>query len=332
MNADFLLENSIPIILYLQSLGEGLVGIMKLFTFMGNEEFYFILFPILFWCVDSSLGLRAGLILLLSGCINSYFKWIFHLPRPFWINNDIVAHASETSFGAPSGHAQNAVAMWGLIAASIHKTWVWIAAIFLMIMIGVSRLVLGVHFLLDVITGWVIGAILLWSFLRLEPHVVRWTRGKSLKALVGFSFLASLGLILFGVFILWTQSKWTVPDLWAQNAHIANPVSEEINPLALSVVISNSALLFGVSAGYAIMDHLGGFKTQGKISQQLLKYIIGILGVLIIWMGLDIIFPEGETIIAFIFRYIRYGLAGFWITIGAPWIFIKLKLSETANK
>ncbi|MBK8780902.1 MAG: hypothetical protein IPO22_03685 [Anaerolineales bacterium] len=38
---------------------------------------------------------------------------------------------SETSFGIPSGHAQNAMSVWGIIAAYRKQTWVWVAAIFL---------------------------------------------------------------------------------------------------------------------------------------------------------------------------------------------------------
>lgn len=332
MNLDEILGNSIPFILSLQSFGEGFVVIMKLFTFLGNEEFYFILFPILFWCVDSRLGLRAGLILLLSGCVNSYFKWIFRLPRPYWSNRKVIAYTSEKSFGAPSGHSQNAVAMWGLIAASINKPWAWVASIFLIFMIGFSRMVLGVHFMLDVILGWIIGVIILWVFLRLEPIVGKWIEGKSLEVKVGLSFLSSLGLVVVGALILSALSYWEVPDLWVQNALQATHDAEPIEPLVISGVVSNAAVFFGVSAGYVIMNQMGGFNTKGKFSQQVLKYIIGIFGVLVIWMGLDVIFPDGEEILALIFRYIRYGLSGIWISLGAPWLFVRIKLSETANK
>lgn len=331
MNPGLILESSIPYILYLQSLGEGFVGIMKLFTFFGNEEFYLILFPLLFWCVDSRLGFRAGMILLLSGCVNSYFKWILRFPRPYWINNEVIAYTSETSFGAPSGHSQNAVAMWGLIAANIRKPWAWATAAFLIFMIGLSRIVLGVHFVADVIIGWIVGAIILWVFLRLEPLVNKWVADKSLGIKVGISFLGSIGLIFTAILILWSLSFWEVPLLWIQNARLASPDAELISPLALSSVISNAAVLFGVSAGYAIMNQLGGFSTHGKISQQVFKYIIGIIGVLVLWMGLDFIFPDGETIIPFIFRYTRYGLVGLWISLGAPWVFVKLKFSVSAN-
>jgi membrane-associated phospholipid phosphatase len=331
MYLDAILENCITIILYLQNLGEGLIGIMKLFTFLGNEEFYLILFPVLFWCIDSSLGFRAGLILLLSGIVNSYFKWLFHLPRPYWINEEIVAYTSETTFGAPSGHSQNAVSMWGLIAASIRKPWVWGSAIFLIFMIGLSRMVLGVHFLLDVITGWTIGAILLWAFLRIEPTVHRWVSTKSQRIKLYFSFLVSLGVIMIAVLIQWAFSYWEVPNLWIQNASSATPDAEPIDPLAISDFISNAGVLFGISAGYIIMNQQGGFNPKGKAFQQVLKYAIGITGVLAIWLGLDFIFPEGKTVLAYIFRYIRYGLAGIWISLGAPWIFVKLKLSKLAK-
>src|SRR3989337_578653 len=105
----------IQVIIYLQSLGEGLVTFMKLVTFFGNEEFYILIMPALFWCVDAGLGLRLGIILMLSNGLNFSLKLAFHGPRPPWYSPDVRAFVSETSFGAPSGHAMNAVAVWGFL-------------------------------------------------------------------------------------------------------------------------------------------------------------------------------------------------------------------------
>lgn len=326
-----LLEGSIPFILYLQGLGEGFASVMKIFTFMGNENFYLFLFPILYWWHDEKLGFRAGLILLLSGTINTYFKWIFHLPRPYWVNTDVTAGAPETSFGAPSGHAQNAVAVWGLVADGLRKPWAWPVAFLLIFMIGFSRLVLGVHFLLDVLLGWLIGAILLWSFLRLEKPIGKWMHDKSLSIKILFAFCVSLGLILLGVLIQSAFQTWELPILWVENSTLAAP-DEPINPMSLSGVITNAATIFGLSTGYILMNLMGGFKPKGKAVHQVLKYIIGMIGVLTFWMGLKYVFPEGETVVAYIFRYFRYGLVGLWISFGAPWIFVKTKLAEPAKK
>jgi membrane-associated phospholipid phosphatase len=330
MDLDAILESSIPFILFLQSWGEGFASVMKVFTFMGNEQFYLVLFPIVYWWFDDKLGFRAGIILLLSGCVNTYLKWIFHLPRPYWIDTEVVAGAPETSFGAPSGHAQNAVAIWGLIAVTLKRPWAWALAFFLMFMIGFSRMVLGVHFLLDVILGWLFGVIVLWRFLKLENPIGKWAKTKSLGVKIGFAFAVSIGLIIFGVLLNSAFATWELPMQWVENAALAAP-DDPIKPLALSGVISNAAALFGLGAGFVIMNSLGGFKTKGSAVQHILKYIIGIAGVLAIWMGLDFIFPEGETMIAFIFRYVRYGLAGLWISLGAPWIFVKARLSQPAQ-
>ena len=59
-----------------------------------------------------------------------------------------------------------------------------------------------------------------------------------------------------------------------------------------------------------------------------MRYLVGVAGVLIIYYGLKIIFPEGESILAYLLRYLRYTLIGFWVSAGAPWIFIRLRLAE----
>jgi hypothetical protein len=54
-----------------------------------------------------------------------------------------------------------------------------------------------------------------------------------------------------------------------------------------------------------------------------------LVGLVIVYIGLKIIFPSGENYIAFFFRYLRYGLLGFWISGGAPFIFLKLNLTDS---
>ncbi len=59
-----------------------------------------------------------------------------------------------------------------------------------------------------------------------------------------------------------------------------------------------------------------------------MRYLLGVAGVLIIRYGLKFIFPDGETVLAYFLRYLRYTLIGFWVAGGAPWTFIRLKLAE----
>ena len=74
-----ILEWGIALILSLQGLGDWLVTPMNFFTFTGTPEFYLLIMPVIYWCWDSRLGLRVGIIFLLStghtGSIPRYGCW-----------------------------------------------------------------------------------------------------------------------------------------------------------------------------------------------------------------------------------------------------------------
>lgn len=105
----------------------------------------------------------AGLLLasIGSGCSVWALKLFFALPRPF----DPIALISIDSFSFPSGHAAAAAALYGFIIYIVSKTirtnWrgeALIAALgALIILIGFSRLYLGVHYLSDVVAGYIVG-------------------------------------------------------------------------------------------------------------------------------------------------------------------------------
>lgn len=99
---------------------------------------------------------RAGLIMLIfpavAGATSSILKQIFARPRP-----DIVPHLD--SFGNlsfPSGHAANAAAILllaALIVPSRHRpVWMGLACL-VALLIGLSRVLLGVHWPSDVLGG-----------------------------------------------------------------------------------------------------------------------------------------------------------------------------------
>src|SRR5512140_2954346 len=138
-----ILDFGIRFIALFQGLGTWLETPMKFFSFLGTEDFFMVALPIIYWCYDTTLGIKVGLILMFSNSINSFLKVSFHGPRPYWISSTINALSSETSFGFPSNHAQSAAVLWGMLAAFLRKGWAWAAAAALVILIGLSRLYLG---------------------------------------------------------------------------------------------------------------------------------------------------------------------------------------------
>lgn len=104
---------------------------------------------------------RAALFLLtavLGGwALSTILKLIVARPRPDLI--PALDHVSTYSF--PSGHAWNGMVVFGaiaLVAPPGARRWALAGAGLLILMIGLSRVVLGVHWPSDVVAGWIGGA------------------------------------------------------------------------------------------------------------------------------------------------------------------------------
>ena len=95
-------------------------------------------------------------------------------PASEWIGT-----ASGGSF--PSGHATDSVAVYGIIAALLaaatpywsRKVAAWAGALLLWIAVGTTRLYLGVHWLTDVLGGYALGGVWLFSYLTVVRAVER---------------------------------------------------------------------------------------------------------------------------------------------------------------
>jgi membrane-associated phospholipid phosphatase len=313
--------------IFFQNLGSWLKTPMDIFSFFGTEYFFLLLLPGLYWCVEAAIGLRVGIILLLSLSVNDALKMALHGPRPYWYSPEVIRYASETSFGVPSGHSQNSAAIWGMLATSLRKWWGWLIAILVILLIGISRMYLGVHFPHDVLLGWLIGALLLWLVLRFWKPVTAWLKKMSLGQQILAAFLASLVIILFSLIpFLWLKiTHWQPPQTWAEYAKAA---------ISLSGAFTIAGTFFGLLAGLAWFYHQGGFCTDGPIWKRILRFVVGVIGLLVFYVGLDVLFgliaPDVEAVLPYILRYIRYVIIGIWVSAGAPWFFIKLKLAKKA--
>jgi len=321
----------INLILFFQSLGDWTIPIMKFFTNLGVEQFYLLVTPILYWCIDTTVGLRTGVMLMLSSSVYNYAKWIFRQPRPYWVSPKVKAHVAESSFGLPSGHAHNSVTIWGIIADSFKKRWLWITAFLLMFFIGLSRMFLGVHFPQDTLLGWTLGAIVLIAFIKLEPVVVRWYKGRRFTQQMAALFLVSMAMILVGALILAPSKEWNIPSIWLENIETAFPGDDPVNPLALSSQVSLGGVFFGLTLGYTFLFKGSGYDPKGSWLQLLIRYLIGVVGIVIFWYGLDAVFPDGESFVPYIFRYLRYFLVGIWVAYLGPVMFIRLKLAKPSG-
>jgi membrane-associated phospholipid phosphatase len=108
------------------------------------------------------------IILAMSGAValNAILKWLVQRPRPV----EIYAHTLPDSYSFPSGHAIFSFTFYLTIAAILTRSYlsksarsVWAIAVVIVVLIGASRITLGVHYISDVIGGYLVAAI--WMLL-----------------------------------------------------------------------------------------------------------------------------------------------------------------------
>jgi membrane-associated phospholipid phosphatase len=308
-----------------QSLGAWLELPMRFFTFLGSENFFFLVLPLLYWSVDAQLGLRVAAVLVTSNALNSVFKLVFSSPRPYWVSTEVHPLSVETSFGVPSGHAQNAVALWGIMASGIRKRWAWPLAFLLAFFIGLSRLYLGMHFVSDVLAGWLLGALVLLAFMALWNPVSAWLSKQTFAQQVIIAFIVSLVVVGLGAWQVGRLDTYVISEEWIANALRSGA---EPAPVSMEDFLTSAGTLFGLALGVAWMAARGGYDASGPLEKRALRYAIGLIGILILWMGLGQVFPRDENMISYVLRYFRYTLVGLWVSAGAPWLFFHFKLAR----
>lgn len=321
----FAFESSITV--WLQSTLPFLKPIMQFLSLLGDEFFYMAILPLFVWCINYAMGLRLGIMLMLTSITNMIAKIGFRTPRPYWMDTRVLAMRAETSFGMPSGHAQNAAAMWGIFAARTRNKWVSKICYFIIFLIGFSRIYLGVHYLHDILLGWLFGFLLIFLFWLFEKKVVAQYIKLKQTEKISLAIILSIGTIFLTMVVLMLIGNWAIPVEWVNNAAAASP-GNIIRPLSSEGAYTLAGTFGGLLIGLALFinTHEGTPNLEGTIIQKILRYLVGMLGTMIIYFGLKFILPDGETFIALVARFLRYSLLGYWIAGGAPEIFVRIKL------
>lgn len=140
-----------------------MTGIMHFVTFLGGEFTLLSSVIIVVFLVFKKHKKEAGLFafIIFSGfALNNFLKYILKVPRP-----DIDPLSAEAFYSLPSGHAMISLIFYGFLSYFVfHFTrnkrlsvLVLILSIIIILLIGFSRVYLGVHYSSDVLAGFVAG-------------------------------------------------------------------------------------------------------------------------------------------------------------------------------
>jgi membrane-associated phospholipid phosphatase len=143
---------------------DGFVTAMRTLSIMGSGPVYTVLFALLAlwlaWRRLPRLALFVVVTMIGSAILNPVVKGLVDRARP--VLEDPVAQAGGLSF--PSGHAQSSVVATSVLLLVflpvLRGPWRSVAlaaAVAWALVIGFSRVALGVHYVSDVLAGWVLG-------------------------------------------------------------------------------------------------------------------------------------------------------------------------------
>jgi membrane-associated phospholipid phosphatase len=295
---DSLISWSLEVIAAMQQIHPGLHVFFRSFTFLGQPQFYVLVLPLLLWCVDVRLGVRVGVFLLLSSQLNSVLKELFRQPRPSDFDPSLQLAWFE-GYGLPSGHAQFVVVFWGAIAAWARRRWLWVLVALLAVLVGFSRVYLGVHFPQDIVAGWAIGGLSLALYMAVQGGLER--RLAELELRWQILLAAGLPLLLF----------------------VLSPGKS---------VATAMGTLAGAAVGFALLRRYVPFSPAGPMWQRALRFVVGAAVVVPLYAGLEVV-PVAEGSWAYLaFRFCCFVLLGMWSTLGAPWLFRVLHLAKAPDE
>ena len=168
---------------------------MLLITHLGEEMTFLVLAMVFFWCVDKKRGYLIMSVGFMGTMANQFLKLWFRIPRP-WVRDPeftILEQAREeaTGYSFPSGHTTSAVGTFGAIAVTEKRRWIAGGAVVLAVLVGLSRMYIGVHTPADVIAGALTSVVLIAALRKAvdSPRGMKWV--------IGAMLAMSLGLLLF---------------------------------------------------------------------------------------------------------------------------------------
>lgn len=155
------------IVEFFQSLSNNILdNFFKLITHLGDITFFIIVAAIIYWTIDKRFAYKFAITYIFGALANTLIKGIFKRPRPFEYQDthpNIVSIGPKTSgYSFPSGHSQaSATLSYSLFKLNNNKyKWFNYVLLFVLIIVPISRVYLGQHFLSDVILGTIIGLLI----------------------------------------------------------------------------------------------------------------------------------------------------------------------------
>lgn len=290
------------ITLWFNNAPEVISDFLKLFDLIGREYFLLLIYPLVFWCINKSLGKRLLIITAISMFIGYMLKGYLPGVRPYSLviegGNKIIDKIGDLDeYPSPSVLLITLTAFWGLLSTYGKLKKSKLICYLVIILSGISRLVHGAIYWYEAIISILIGVGILALYSILEPKITKaYNEQYTVMQRIFVVTIASACAIVLG-FIF--NFETTLPPI---------------------------ALFLGCISGIILEKEYIRLTPNGTLEVRLLRYLIGVILLTFLYQFFN--YVTYVTDYSLILVFTKYIVVGFTGTFLLPMLFIKLNLGN----
>ena len=290
-------------------------------SFFGSASFYVFFTILLYVMWDKRLAVRLTVVVLLTMAFNDLLKILIKNPRPFvadgtykkkWAVSPTEAKTLALEYSTPSGHAMGSAAFYSYLLAFTRNRFLRLGLVFLIVLIGVSRPYLGVHYVEDVLLGWAIGLFFGFAAYQYTGRLANLWREVPHGSQIAITVVGSAAVWL----LTFALNGW----------HVDNQVRE---------MTTYCGWLTGIVIACPLELRVVNFDPRSAgPAAKILRYILSIAIMIAVLLALNAAFVPlaGKApLVGSALDYLRFTAASVAGMFFAPFIFCKMKLAAARS-
>jgi len=266
----------------LQQVSPLLTGLLAAGKDLDSLPVYLAILVLFYLGFSPKHGMRLTVAFGLAGGADEALKLFFHLPRPYWVSSAVKAYYSVSSFGLPSGGAECSTVLYGYIAVIVRRWWVVLACLLLAALTMLARIFAGVHFVTDVIGGFLLGALFLLLTLTIAPRIEAFGARLRPPARVLVILLLSALPLVMAVPAYLSLAGWQVPADWVAMAFAQTGAT--ISPVQIVGAWEASGVILGGLLGYEYLRKTGGWEPPERVLPRIAVALSGVVSTLLLFV------------------------------------------------
>ena len=265
---------------------------------LGTEIAFLAIAVVLYWCIDKRYAYRFFNVYILGVAITNFLKLGFKRTRPFNAYRVRSIGDPETTYSFPSGHTESIASISTLLTVKYGKKYraVPVIGVAATVLVMLSRMYLGQHYLSDVFCGLTVGVFCAIAFNALlslfgdreELFIIP----ASVLSVIVISVLAGVGML---------------------------------NSPSGADILKGLGAFTAFDIGYFVEKRYVGYDvTENRVWWKIALRIVVGLGVTVgVQQGFKLFLPESMPML---YCFLRYFVMAAWVAVAAPALYKKLKI------